>query len=92
VFRHNERFVTINKAPETCEMSFIRRLIARERETDAVKGQGVTVSHRGKSCVAWAAIAHVVFRMDLKPGASRRIADSIGVVLRLQAKTDSWRG
>ena len=92
VFRHNEGFVTINKAPQACEVAFIRRLIAREREAHAVKGQGVALSHRCKSCVARAAIAHIVFRMDLKPCASRRIADSIDVVLRLQAKSDSWRG
>jgi hypothetical protein len=91
MFGYEEGLIAIDEIAETGEVDFIRRPFSRKGQANAMKRKWMTVADSGKGRVARAAITHVVFGMDLEPHTNRRVADRIGIVLRLQAESGGWR-
>lgn len=72
-------------------MGLIEPVGRAERQTDAVKRQGVSLGNGFEVAVWRAARAHVVFRMHFEPPDVRLIRDDFRIVLGLEPDSGAYR-
>ncbi len=83
----DEGLVAINEVAQGEKMRTVRPLITSKREADAVEGQRVAFTDCSEMIVARTARAEIVLGVNFEPETRRRVAERIGIVLRLQSES-----